>query len=117
MPQQVWEKMARDEGVTVDELYVLVEQRFEDMTLEPYKDTRFYITETKLLKDEEFNDWASRFAKDYEMDVSDIQEMYQLNVEVVAIIDGERKIESDTYFSIKVDGVRYLANNTGFLIG
>lgn len=117
MPQHVWEKMARDEGVTVDEMYALVEKSLSEMALEPHKDTRFYITETNLLKDEEFSDLAGRFAKTYEMDVSDIEEMYELKVEVVAIIDGERKSETDTYYSLKIDGVRYLANETGFLMG
>ena len=63
-----------------------------------------------------YNDKSRSFhPKSYIFHYKNFEEIYMLEVEVVATIDGERQSEFDTYYSVKIDGVRYLATDTGFV--
>ncbi len=114
VPLAAWEAYAREEGVSLEELYAKVEQDLASMEPSEHKDIRFYITKTTKLEGDDFNAIATKFGDMYGMEITEFEEIYMLDVEVVATVDGERQSEFDTYYSVKIDGIRYLATDTGF---
>lgn len=115
MPPAAWEAIAAEEELTVDELYAALEEQFANTELPENNDIRFYISETTKLEGEELDNVTRIFANMYGMETTDFQEIYKLDVQVVTVVDGERNTQDDVYYSIMVDGVRYLATDTGFV--
>lgn len=114
VPLAAWEAYAEEEGVSLEEIYARAEQDLAAMEPSENEDIRFYITKTTKLEGEDFNAIATKFGDMYDMEITEFEEIYVLDVEIVATIDGERQSEFDAYYSIKIDGVRYLATDTGF---
>lgn len=115
MPPAAWEALAADEELTVDELYAAIEEQFANTEPPENNDIRFYISKTTKLEGEELESVRSTFANMYSMETTDFQEIYKLDVQVVTVVDGERSSQDDVYYSVMVDGVRYLATDTGFV--
>ena len=115
VPLAAWEAYAREEGVSLEEIYARAEQELALIEPSEHEDIRFYITKTTKLEGDDFNAIATKFGNMYDMEAAEFEEIYMLDVEVVATVDGERQSEFDTYYSVKIDGVRYLATDTGFV--
>lgn len=115
IPPEAWEAMAAEEEMTVEELYAKAERDLATMDIPEDTEYNFYIAETTKLTGKDFDEVAGSFAEVYNMDVASFEEIYLLDVQVVITKNGERETIEAQYYSIKLDGVRYLATDTGFV--
>lgn len=115
VPLFVWEKMAKDAGVSVAEIYTATENDLAQRPVNANDAIRFYIADIEVADEAKAKSIKDVFSKMYEMDATVIEEVYLLDVQVVEIKDGERVTTEDTYYSLKINGMRYLATDAGFV--
>ncbi len=115
MPPEAWVALAKEEGVTVEEFFALVEE--DAKKAEPSEEeVSFYISGIAPFTGKECEEVVTRFANMYEMDVSLFKNAYILDVEMVfKSPDGTKTSENKIYYSFEVNGKRYLATETGFV--
>lgn len=115
IPLEAWEAMAKEEEMTLEEIYAAVEEELSVMEIEG-NDVKFYIASLNIMSDKDKEEIVTRFSNMYNIELSDIGQVCIMDIEMVHIeADGTKKSTDEVYYSFQIRGERYLATENGFV--
>lgn len=115
IPLLAWEKMAESEGITLEEAYAKAEKELSEKGVDESSEIYFYVSKIEEPEKTELDHIYEVFGGMYEIDETVMTDIYSVDVDEVVIRDGKREVSSKVYYSMVIDGERYLATDTGFV--
>lgn len=115
IPLEAWEAMAKEEEMTLEEIYTAVEEELSVMEIDG-NDVKFYIASLNIMSDKDKEEIVTRFSNMYNIELSDIGQVCVMDIEMVRISpEGEKTSTDEVYYSFVIRGERYLATENGFV--